>query len=204
LEANTLPLLDKIDGDSAQALIRRLVATPYVSSFVSQDVYDSMEDKTNIFVGDSSLKSATFQSEHRQALFIILVEHFQTYMKNKLAISAMPSDCQDILKKYYMMSDDFMGWFNDNYEKDENSFVYISDLFDNYKVSSFFADLPKQEKRKITKTAFDEQIRKNMFLKRFYKDRDTRFNNIKHNKPYLVGYKMIERDTIQPNIEDEY
>jgi hypothetical protein len=89
LEANTLPLLDKIDGDSAQALVRRLVATPYVSSFVSQDVYDSIDDKTNIFVGDSSLKSDTFQINHRQALFIILVEHFQNYMKNKGYACAM-------------------------------------------------------------------------------------------------------------------
>ena len=175
LEANTLPLLDSITGDNAQAIIRRLIATPYVSSFVSQDVYDSLEDKTNLFVGDSSLKSDTFQTDHRQALFIILVEHFKTYMNNKMAVSVMPPPCHDILKKYYMMSDDFMGWFNDAYEKDEKSYVYISSLFEHYKISTAYENLTKAERRKITKAAFDEQIFKNMFLKRSYRDRDTYF-----------------------------
>lgn len=204
LEANTLPLLDKIDGDSAQALVRRLVATPYVSSFVNQDVYDSIDDKTNIFVGDSSLKCDTFQINHRQALFIILVEQFQNYMKNKGAISAMPAPCKEILKKYYMMSDDFLGWFNDSYEKDENAVVYISDLFDDYKCSSFYADLPKTEKRKITKTSFDEQIQKNMFLRTAYKPRDTYFNGIRHKKSFLAGYKMIEIESLPTEPEEEF
>jgi hypothetical protein len=102
-----------------------------------------------------------------------------------------------------MMSDDFLGWFNDSYEKDETSVIYIADLFEHYKSSSFYADLPKTEKRKITKASFDEQIQKHMFLRTAYKPRDTRFNKIKYNKPFLAGYKIVN-ESIPTELENEY
>ena len=188
LEANDLPLLDKIND----AEIRRIRTAPFVSSFVEQNQYDLLEDKTNVFVGNSYYKSDEFQTNHKQALFHILTGYFQVYIQNKNSMSAMPKDCYEAGKKYYMMSDDFITWFYDNYEKDDSEYVYVGDIFTNYKVSSAYENLSKQDKRKFTKSGFDETIQKNMFLKPHYKPRNAYLNGMQLRKPFIAGYKKIQ------------
>lgn len=202
MEANELPLLDKISHESANAILRRLATIPFESLFTEQAKYDEMDDKTNVFVGDSSFKSDKFQVEHRQALFEILKEHFKVFNSNKLALSAMPPSCFKAGQKYYMMSDDFLGWFNDTYEVCDKEFVYVSDIFSLYKISSAFELLTKEEKRKITKTGFTEKIQKHPFLRRNFKDRDDRFNGKQLSKPGLVGFRRIPSDELPK--EDDF
>ena len=190
LEANELPLLTEIND----AITRRIRTIPFVSSFVDQSTYDSLEDKTNVFVGKSCYKSNEFQSQIKQALFHILADYFKIYMENNNCISPMPPLCYEAGKKYFMMSDDFINWFNDNYERDESSYVYVSDVFDNYKISSAYSNLSKNDKRKQTKANFDENIQKNIFLKASYKPKDAYFNKIRLKKPFLFGYKIVSNE----------
>jgi len=187
LEANELPLLTEIND----AMTRRIRTIPFVSSFVDQERYDSLENKTNIFIGKSCYKSNEFKSQIKQALFHILADYFKIYMKNKNCISPMPPLCYEAGKKYFMMSDDFINWFNENYEKDESSYVFVGEVFDDYKISSAYSNLSKNDKRKQTKANFDENIQKNMFLKGSYKPKDAYFNKIRLKKPFLCGYKKI-------------
>jgi len=196
LEANELPLLTEIND----AMTRRIRTIPFVSSFVDKERYDSLEDKTNVFVGKSCYKSNEFQSQIKQALFHILTDYFKIYMKNNNCISPMPPLCYEAGKKYFMMSDDFINWFNDNYEKDESSYVFVGEVFDDYKISSAYSNLSKNDKRKQTKANFDENIQKNMFLKSSYKPKDAYFNKIRLKKPFLCGYKIIH---YEPEVEPE-
>jgi len=187
MEANELPLLTEVND----AIIRRIKTIPFISSFVDQNTYDSLEDKTNIFVGNTFYKSDEFLSQNKQALFHILVEYFKIFMKNNNKISAMPQSCYEVGRKYFMMSDGFYAWFSDNYKKDETGMEYVSDIFEKYKYSSAFELLSKEDKRKHTKSRFNEDIQKHMFLKKQYIPRHTTFNRIKIDKPAIVGYKYI-------------
>lgn len=196
VESNDLPLMTEINN----AITRRFRPSPCISSFVDQETYDSMEDKTNVFIGNSFYKSNEFQSQIKQALFHILDDYFKIYMKNNNCISPMPPLCYEAGKKYFMMSDDFINWFNDNYEKDESSYVFVGEVFDNYKISSAYSNLSKNDKRKQTKGNFDENIQKNMFLKSSYKPKDAYFNKNRLKKPFLSGYKKIQDE---PEVEPE-
>lgn len=204
MEANSLPLLDKVSGDDAESLIRRLRTVPFVSRFVDKSRYDEIEDKTNVFIGNTHYTSDEFYRIHRQGFFHILCEHFQDFLKNNEDLSPMNDECREAGKRYFMMSDDFIVWFNDTYEKDPNSMVYVADIFELYKYSSAFELLSKADKRSHTKSSFEEKIRKSMFLRTAFKSRDTRFNGIKYNKAYLAGYKLIDLPNKAIEADDEF
>tara|TARA_R110000782_G_scaffold18587_1_gene50996 strand:+ start:1611 stop:4298 length:2688 start_codon:yes stop_codon:yes gene_type:complete len=187
LEANTLPLLTEIND----AIIRRIRTIPFISSFVDKNTFDEMSDTTNVFVGNSSYKSVEFQTSHRQAFFLILADYFKSYMKNGNAISPMPSACIESGKKYYMLSDDLYQWFSDSYEVCPKSFVYINEVFDNFKYSSAFNNMTKNDKRKNTKSNFEEKIQKNMFLRTSYRARDAYFGKERIKKAFIIGYRRV-------------
>ena len=204
MEANSLPLLDKVSGDDAEALIRRLRTVPFVSRFVDKARYDEIEDKTNVFIGNTHYTSDEFYRTHRQAFFHILCGHFQGFLKNNEDLSPMNDECREAGKRYFMMSDDFIVWFNDTYEKDPNSMVYVADIFELYKYSSAFELLSKADKRSHTKSSFEEKIRKSMFLRTAFKARDTRFNGAYIKKSYLAGYKLIDQPNKAIESDDEF
>ena len=87
MECNELPLLDEVE----EAEVRRIDVSPFVSKFVSQDRYDELECKINVFVGNTFYTTDDFQESYKQAMFEILRNSFKIYVANGFQFSSTPT-----------------------------------------------------------------------------------------------------------------
>jgi|688.fasta_scaffold63464_5 phage/plasmid-associated DNA primase len=204
MECNELPLLDEVND----AVQRRIRGIPFISRFVSQETYDELEDKTNVFVGDVYYKSDEFQEEYRQALMIILLEYWNEYIKNGMKLPAQPQECKKITNDYLATSDDIYDWFRENYERNNEvnekeqakHILKIKDVCEHYKVSAYFLNMNKKDKREFNESKFREKIQNNLFLKQFYKERQKYKIDDKYNSsPILINWILKKEDTEEYN-----
>ena len=115
----------------------------------------------------------------------------------------LPAPCKVLTKDYMAMSDDIYGWFSETYEKgDETSdLVYIDEMLQCLKVSPMYSQMTKKDQRDLTAKKFNEKVEKNIFLRQYYKARDTRVNKKKLNKPAICGFR--KRVLITTSEEEE-
>ncbi len=196
MECNELPLIDEVND----AINRRIRVIPFISKFVTKDVYDLLEDKDNVFLANPKYKSDSFQIDFRQTLFNLLCKYFQKFQKDDYKIDIIPDDCKQKQSDYLACSDDIYEWFTTIYEKVNNveeqkelKGLLISDVYQKFILSTLYNNLSKTDKRKYTNKYFSEKIQTNLFLKNFIKARDTRYNNIKYKSPYLINFRLIEK-----------
>jgi hypothetical protein len=52
-------------------------------------------------------------------------------------------------------SDDIFSWFSETYEEDADQFIYITDVFDDFKESKYYDGLSRADKSKIKKSVFN-------------------------------------------------
>ena len=207
MECNKLPLLDEVND----AIQRRIRGIPFYSKFVSQELYETLEDKTNIFVGDTYYKSDEFQEEYKQALMIILFDYWKMFIKNGMKLPNQPLECKQITINYLATSDDIYDWFNENFERknDINAkgeavhILKLKDICEHYKMSSYFVNMNKKDKREFNETKFREKIETNLFLKQFYKDRKKyKINGEYNSTPILINW-VLKRDEEDENINQQ-
>jgi P4 family phage/plasmid primase-like protien len=187
MECNELPQLDEVGG----GVQRRLEAIPFDSRFVDKDTYDSLKDKSLLGIANTLYKTAEFQAQHRQALFMILLSHWEKFQKNGYSMPELPAPCKKITKDYMAMSDDIYPWFCETYEEgdDNTDLIYINDMLQTLKLSPLYSQMSKKDQRDLTAKKFNEKVEKNIFLREHYKPRNARFNNIQLTKPALCGFK---------------
>lgn len=191
MECNDLPHLDEVGG----GVERRLIVIPFNSKFVSQEDYNLYDDKTNIFLCNPYYKTDEFQTKYRQALFEILRKHFITFKNNKYNLPITPKECKEKAKDYMVMSDNIYDWFSTIYEPSTDKEVdpiIVNELWEEFKLSDFYSNLSKVDKRKFTLRFINEKLQTNIFLSKFYKPKDTTYNKKKYKTPYIIGFKRIE------------
>lgn len=183
LECNKRP---KISGETDPAIQMRLINQEFKSTFTNED---NLIDETNyIFKGNDSLKESSFKEKYRYAFFHILIEHWKLFLdKNKNIEFFIPKNVKEQSEIYLKDSNEIFSWFDENYEKidDETSIIKIDDIFENY---------TKIEKRDKNKRYFLEYFSKNIFLKKYFKERERRKNivdiyNVSELKNILFGFK---------------
>jgi putative DNA primase/helicase len=178
IEANGLPHLDAVND----AVYRRVDVTPFQSKIVSQEDYDVIEDKTNLIVSNSFFKTDEFKEKYKLSLFHILRTYFKNiYKDKKITLSALPQEIKNENDKYLAGSDRIYEWFIKNYEPDTDGFVKLSDCFKQYKMDIITTNPFSRRKLKefATKENFEEEIFKNLFIKKFVKLRNQNFNKKK-------------------------
>jgi len=187
MECNSLPKLDEVND----AIERRIRAIPFVSSFKSQEDYDKLKDKTNVFVGNPLYKTEEFADKHKLSLFYLLVPKCKEFIQSGLRLPPTPAQCKAITVDYLTKSDNIYEWVQEKYESGfDTDFVYVKDMFEQFKCSEYFENLNKSDKRDMTLKSFVEKIQKNIFLKSKFRDRDDYIGSIKIKKPAIVGFKL--------------
>jgi len=188
LECNSLPKMDEVND----AVERRIRTIPFVSSFKSAEDYEHTLDKTNVFIGNPRYKTDEFIEEHKQALFHILSPICKKFIANGLVLSKVPAECKSVAIDYLAQSDHIYEWVCEKYEKTDkvDDFVYVKEMYEMFKGSSYFENLSKADKRKFTQKSFIENIKTNLFMKANFKDRNIWVNSIKLTQPAIIGFKF--------------
>ena len=95
--------------------------------------------------------------------------------------------------------DDIYQWFCDKYKKSKskNSIVYLSDIYDVFKTSTYFDNLSKADKRKFNKKHFETKVEKNNFSKKYYKMREDRVDGYQLKKDAIIGWELISDEYME-------
>ena len=188
LECNNLPKMDEVND----AIERRIRTIPFVSSFKTEEEYLKTLDKTNVFIGNPKYKTDEFMEHYKQALFHILSPICKNFIDNGLVLSKVPSECKIAAIDYLAQSDHIYEWVCEKYDKTDkvDDFVYVKDMYEMFKNSSYFDNLSKADKRKFTQKSFIENIKNNLFMKGYFKPRDSYINKIKIDQPAIIGFKV--------------
>jgi len=184
LEANKVP---KISGETDNALMRRIVDILFRAKFVSNK--EDIDIENYVFPADASKKEDNWKEKHRYALFNILTAYFQQWLKNNKNIdNFIPSSVKERTQEYLKNSNEMYSWFDENYEKVDESkleLVKISEIYKHFTQSELYLNYTKKEKRAMNLKEFTKQLTSNIFLSKHYKDR-------LQNKKYLEKYKTTE------------
>jgi len=192
LECNELPKMDEVND----AIIRRVRVIPFTSKFVDESTFETLEAEeiknSNVFLGNTFYKTDEFKAQYKQALLMILFKKFEDFKNNKFQLIKPPKECTQACTEYLSMSDDIYDWFINIYEPtdDKTSFLYYDDIFSNFTSSQYYENLTKKEKRDNNMKRFTMKLEKCSFLSKNLKKRNSTYNKIKHNKPYIVGFKL--------------
>jgi len=166
VECNKRPLFAE---EPTQADVRRIVDIFFRSSFETDE---SKLDKSKfIFKANPYFKTKDFQNQHKFALFKILTDEHKKFYKTNGSILNIPKSIVDRTNNYLELSCNIVQWFKENYEEDDKEYVKILDIYDNFKQSSYYFEMSKNEKLKYTRGYFFEYIENNIFFRKYYNER---------------------------------
>ena len=193
LECNELPLLDEVNP----AVVMRIRTSVFEQTFYTLEElkYLDEETKKNIKLSNPYYKTDEFQDKYKCVLFDYLLPYFMKFKDNKYRLNPMPLLCAIKCRDYLAVSDDIFSWFNEFYEKtetiEESEAILLTDIYELFKNSEYFMNMTKADKRKYNRKYFIEQIEKNIFLRTFLKNKNSRHNGQTINSDSLVGWRLI-------------
>jgi phage/plasmid-associated DNA primase len=173
LECNEKPKLNEVND----ALQRRIIDIPFKNKFVDKQQYDELDEdeKKTTYLINTFYKEKKFKDDYKQALFIILSDHYKVFHQNKRVLPMT----NEIIKRnndYLAGSDELLSWVNNNYEKTNNSNdkIKLKDVYNKFIKSEYFHNLNKKDKRLNNYKCFTEKLMTNMFLKKYVKENSSK------------------------------
>ncbi len=193
MECNEKPLMR---GQIDKAIMDRYIDIKFRSTFTDRD--EEVNEEENIYKCKVELKEINFQEEHKYALFEILIEHWKEYNDNGKNINKfIPDYIRDEGDEYLKKSNEIFNWFDENYEKteDDTDIIKLADIYEEFKLSDIYINYTKAEKREMNKNKFIDKLSKNIFLRKYYKEKDQRVEvlkkyNISTLRNILIKYKL--------------
>ena len=169
---NDKPLLDR----SQQAMLDRLIVIPFRCTFKSREYMDEnqlVEGENNVFEANDIVKSDSYVEQMKLAIFNYLLPYYRKFRKDGYLIKHIPASIRKLNQSYMEQSDQFMSWFNSEYEKttQKDDYIKVKDVYTNYCASEFYHNLTKAQKRDNNLTNFREKVSNNLSLRLFYKDK---------------------------------
>ena len=202
MECNDLPQLD----ESGDAMARRIDVSPFDSRFMTYDRYNELTEEEmetgKYHLANPEYESSDFVDTHKQALMIILMEHFKIFQNNGF-IMKPPTAVINEAKEYLKYSDDFFGWFSDKFEKKEGSVITFKSLWNKFNTSDYYNNMTKAEKRKFNQSHLKSVVQNNMFLKNHFKKKDRMYNGEKLMCDGIVGYSDANYYGEQSDSDDD-
>ena len=181
----------KLAGRMDEAVLRRIVDHPFPSTFV-----DNPEEYhgDHVFKKDTSFIDSKFAEEHKCALFEYLLPYASKLVHNWTIAPYIPDDIKQRSAEYLQDSDDFLQWFEDTFEPDEDKLrvMKVKDAYDIYK-QTHYPVLSKKQQREHNLKWFKEEVKTNMFVRKYYKDRHRpQVNGVRESeiREVILGWKI--------------
>lgn len=169
-----------INGKIEEAVIARFVNIYFKTYFT--DNAEDLEVMEHAKPQRQELKSDAFKKEYRCALFKYI-------MDNARSTLFVPKDLQAETKEYLMDNDEFLSWFNENYEECPGNIIKIRALYNHFKMSAYYQDMNKAQRRILNEKNFKaDKIQTNIKLRNHY--HEIKKIDQKQHKNFLLGYKL--------------
>ncbi|MCE5329925.1 hypothetical protein LLG07_06305, partial [bacterium] len=141
MECNAIPKIDSPD----EAITRRLFIVAFTSTFVSQERYDEISKENenrpdydhimqNYKIVNPLYKTAAYKELVRPAMFHLLLQYYQEYLKNPVLKSQNESESHNFTTEYLGETWDFNTYMANCYQKmDAKSLVSARETYANAK-----------------------------------------------------------------------
>ena len=172
MECNEKPLMS---GQTNEGITDRYIDIKFRSTFTRKD--EEVNEEDYIYKCNVKFKETNFQEEHKYALFEILLEHWKEYNDNEQNITKfIPKSVEEDGLEYLKKSNEVFNWFDENYEKseDDTDIIKLGDAYEEFKTSDIYMNYTKVERREMNRSRFIEKLSKNIFLRKYYKEREER------------------------------
>ena len=216
LECNKRP---KLDGRLDESVVRRVRDIPFVSTYTDDE--DTLEQAEagimeNVYRADKYFKSEDFKKRFKHALFKLLTEYIHNFhIETGVGVCDkfdVPKVIRDRSKEYIKSSDEIREWFDTVYERvdtkgkskkdilEEELYVSIADMFTQFKMSDYYLNQSKANKRLMNKKYLIEYCSTNVNFKMCYSEL---FKSGSINKTnILIGFKFKE-EIMKEDSEEE-
>jgi len=193
-DTNKVPPLDDNDPTNKASIERRLVVVPYITTAVTQEMYDASIDKTHLNVKKNYAENPNWLNDNKQAYFMILVNYYMLFKTIPNILDQIPIECQNRTDTYLNSSCDIISWVNNNFvriEVDKSDPIKLKDIYIKFKDVDTFKTFTKKEQRTYCQKYFIDLLITSKELKPFIVLTDKYHNGIKLKSPHLIGYKYI-------------
>ena len=181
-ECNEKP---QLADEPKTAEIERVIDIPFRSTFKENDY--EVNETEYIFKADPLIKDHDFRQEHKYALIKILIDAHEKYANNNNKFK-IPEVIKQRTNNYLQSGCNLLQWFKDNYKptNEKGALIKIVDVYDDFKISEYYTNLSKADKRKHNYKYLIEYFSNNILTKKYYKERYGR----KNYKNILLGWKL--------------
>ena len=194
VECNEKP---RLNGRMDEAVVRRIVDIPFVSTFTDREELYNNSDLCNIHKADPYYKSEEYKLKGRCVLFNYLCDWIKgdSLFGKKLKI---PEVVNERTKKYIESSDEIKVWFDSVIERCEEKYVSIKldDLYKRFVDSNVWLNYSKKERRTWTREYFIDSIRENVNFKVYYKGsvkgKWSEYHGQRQVRNVLIGFRLKE------------
>ncbi len=190
-ECNKRPLFAE---EPTTAEVERLIDILFRATFTEDESLLSLE---YYHKADKKYKNTEFQEKHKRALLKILMDSHKIYSQNNFKF-IIPESIKNRTTEYLEMSCVILQWFMESYilTNDNKNILKIKNIFEDFKVSEYFGDTTKAERRKYNYKYFVEYFSTNITTNRYYKAKYGK----KGDRNVLLGWKKIETNN---NLEND-
>ena len=170
MECNEKPKLSEVN----EAMERRILDIPFNSLFVDKMKFEKFSDQerkdNEIFLGNTFFKTDDFKEKYKQALFMILIKHYKSYIDNNNNLT-IPKIIVDRTNNYMENSDDIFNIINEFYEKtpEKKDIVKLKDVYEMFKSSDIYFNSSKDDKKKLIYKSFCSKLQSNLFFRTLIK-----------------------------------
>ena len=184
VECNKKPLFAEEPGT---ADLRRLIDLAFKTTYTHDKKL--VDEEKNIYLANPYYKESEFQQKHKYALIKLLMNAHKKYKKNEYSWS-LPKSVEDRTNLYLQMSCNILTWFKENYKctNDKKDICKIKNIFINFTTSDYYSNLSKADRKKYSKTYFQEYIETNIFFKKYHCKKSG------NNRNFIFSWKHILGD----------
>ena len=187
-ETNARVRIDHVD----EALGKRLGEVLFISTFSNDP---ELVGRPNVHPCNVFFKSKEFKRQYRMTLVWILIDYYKQYKEQGYELF-VGEETKQRTKEYLDDNNDLYGWFCEEYDKtgDDNDLVKMKIVYQNFKMSVYWDNFTKKEKRTMTFKRFQQDLRENMRLKHYCSKKGDRpyVNGVQHIAPFVFGWKKRE------------
>lgn len=166
------PPRPQLGGKADNALLRRLIEVPFISTFTQNQ--SEVSEENNIYLGNQNVKTREWKTKHRFAMFAMLSAYaIKYYENNEMIDSFIPPEIKELSREYVFGSDEVFSWFKSSwrYTGKENDVIKVQDAVSSFRSTEIYKTMDREEKKQINREFIKASLDNDLKLSKSYHER---------------------------------